>query len=416
MLMNIGAFGLYLCLFLALYFEVFLLISFFEKRPAAKTKTHPKNFPHVSMVVPCWNEERTLGGTVRSLLALDYPKGKLEIIIVDDGSTDGTRAIAESFVQHSQSARAVRFFHKENGGKYTALNLGIRNSKSDIVGCLDADSFVNEDALIEAVKRFESDVSIMAITPTMKVYRPRKMIELMQSVEYTFGIFYKKMFDNISAVSVLPGPFSLYRKEVFAKIGPFRHAHNTEDMEIAFRMHAHGLKIANAHTAFVYTTVPKTIRSLFKQRVRWSQGFLENSRDYRYMYFNPRFGNFGMLALPLGLTAFCAGLYMAGYAFYSILNTTVTHLLDLRATGIPIHIPSLSQFGWFYLNTSSLSLLVVITFLFMITSILLGQRISNTSLSPKAFISYFALFGFIAPLWLARAVWGAAWSREASWR
>lgn len=414
--MNIGAFGVYLCLFFALYFEVFLLISFFEKRPAAKTKTHPKNFPSVSMVVPCWNEERTLSNTVQSLLALDYPQGKLEIIIVDDGSADGTRTIAESFVQQSHSARAVRFFHKENGGKYTALNLGIRNSKSDIVGCLDADSFVNEDALIEAVKHFESDGSIMAITPAMKVYRPRTMIELMQSVEYTFGIFYKKMFDNIAAVSVLPGPFSLYRKEVFVKIGPFRHAHNTEDMEIAFRMHAHGLKIANAHTAFVYTTVPKTIRTLFKQRVRWSQGFLENSRDYRHMYFNPRFGNFGMLALPLGLTAFCAGLYTAGYALYTILDAILMRVLDLRATGIPLHAPSLSQFGWFYLNTSSLSLLVIIALLCMVTSILIGQRISDTSLSPKAFISFFALFGFVAPLWLARAVWGALRSREASWR
>src|SRR6185503_16128899 len=105
--------------------------------------------------------------------------------------------------------------------------------------------------------------------------------------EYTFGVFTKKVFDNLGAISVLPGPFSLYKREVFAKAGMFRHAHNTEDMEMAFRMHQHGLRIENAHTAVVYTNVPKTVWSLVKQRTRWSQGFLENSKDYRHMYFNP---------------------------------------------------------------------------------------------------------------------------------
>ena len=414
--MNIGAIGIYLCLFLALYFEVFLLISFFEKKPAKKSTKRPAHFPTVSMVVPCWNEGKTLAGTIESLLSLDYPKDKLEILIVDDGSTDNTRAIAESFVTESIGAVRVHYMQKENGGKYTALNLGIEASRSDIVGCLDADSFVNPDALIEVVKRFESDASIMAITPAMKVYRPKTVLEYMQSVEYTFGIFYKKMFDNIAALNVLPGPFSLYKRELFSHIGPFRHAHNTEDMEIAFRMHAHGLKIANAHNAHVYTTVPKTIRTLLKQRTRWSQGFLENSRDYKYMYFNPTFGNFGMLALPLGLFAFFAGLYTALYALFTLSQTTLTRVFDLWKTGVPPHLPSFSNFEWFYINTSSLTLLIVTVFLFMIISITLGQRISHTRLPFKAFASYFMLFGFVAPLWLARAVWGAVRSQEASWR
>jgi cellulose synthase/poly-beta-1,6-N-acetylglucosamine synthase-like glycosyltransferase len=97
------------------------------------------------------------------------------------------------------------------------LALSIR---AELVGCLDADSFVARDALAEMVKAFESDPeSTLAITP-MKVNQPRNLLELMQAVEYTFGIFYKKMFDNLSAISVLPGPFSIYRREIFDKIGP----------------------------------------------------------------------------------------------------------------------------------------------------------------------------------------------------
>ncbi len=410
--MDIGTLGVYVCLFAALYFEVFLLISFFENRPAIKTSALPKRFPTVSIVVPSFNEEATLAQTVHSLLALDYPKDKLDMIIVDDGSTDGTRAIGEKLAAENPR---VRYFYKTNGGKYTALNLGIAASRAELVGCLDADSFTSPDALIEVVKRFEEDPAVMAIMPAMKVYRPKSMLERMQAVEYTFGVFYKKMFDNLAALNVLPGPFSLYKREVFDKIGPFHHAHNTEDMEIAFRMHANGLKIVNAHNATVYTTVPKTVRALLKQRTRWSQGFLENSRDYKYMYFNPRYGNFGLLVLPFGLFAFFAGLYSATYMLYMLSRMIITHMLDLWATRIPVNL-ALPRLDWFYVNTSMMLFTTLFVLCFTIAAIVLGNRIAQNKLSALSYLSYFALFGFIAPIWLARAAWGAARSSPASWR
>ena len=410
--MDIGALGVYICLFVALYFEVFLLISFLEKRPGIKTSKLPAHYPSVSMLVPCWNEEATIAKTLDSLRALDYPSEKLEIVVVDDGSTDGTRAIAE---EYAATYPQVKYFYKENGGKYTALNFGIEHSTGELIGCLDADSFVAEDGLMEMVKKFESDQDIAAITPAMKVFKPRTMLELMQSVEYTFGIFYKKMFDNLSAINVLPGPFSMYRREVFKKIGIFRHAHNTEDMEIAFRMHSHGLKIVNAHTAYVYTTVPKTVRALIKQRTRWSQGFLQNAQDYKYMFFNPRFGNFGMLTLPFGLIAFFAGLYSAGYIVFKMAHALITKALSLWVTGIPPQAPTLPT-SWFYVDTSMMTFLIAATLSMTIMAILLGGRIAKTRISLKSYLSYFILFGFIAPLWLVQALWGAVRAKESSWR
>ncbi len=410
--MEIGALGLYVCLFIALYFEVFLLISFLEKRPTKKSALRPAFYPTVDILVPCFNEQETVGKTIESLLAMEYPQDKLTVTVVDDGSTDNTAAIAQTYAAKYPN---VRFYTKENGGKYTALNFGIENATADIVGCLDADSFVASDALIEVIKSFNDNPSIMAITPAMKVHEPKNPLELMQAVEYTFGIFYKKMFDNLSAISVLPGPFSLYRREVFKKIGLFKHAHNTEDMEIAFRMHSHGLKIVNAHTAYVYTTVPKTVRALVKQRTRWSQGFLQNSKDYAHMFFNRKYGNFGMLVLPFGLAAFAAGLYTAGYMLYTLTSLIVNRIADYSATGIPLHMPTF-HFDWFYIQTSMIIFVTAAVIGLTLFAIYMGGKISQTRLKLPSFIAYFALYGFIAPLWLAKAAWGALLARESVWR
>lgn len=413
--MEAGAFGVYAALFLALYFEVFLLISFFEKRPASRTKNLPARFPSTTIIVPCWNEEQTIGGTLESLLALDYPAEKLRIMVVDDGSKDGTGTAARAYA--TAHPNRIEYHYKENGGKWTALNFGIERCSSELVGCLDADSFVAPDALLEIVKVMEQDPDIMAITPAMKVNRPANLLEMMQATEYTFGIFFKKMFDNLSAISVLPGPFSFYRREVFERIGTFRHAHNTEDMEIAFRMHEHGMKIANAHTAYVYTNVPTTVRKLIKQRTRWSQGFLQNSRDYAHMYFNRKYGNFGMLVLPVGLAGFVAALYTALYLGYHTVDFMVTRVTTMTATGIPPRLPNLSlSLDWFYIDTSMMLFLTISVAILTFIAVLLGQRIAENKLGVRHFVSYFLLFGFIAPLWLFKAAWGALLARESAWR
>jgi cellulose synthase/poly-beta-1,6-N-acetylglucosamine synthase-like glycosyltransferase len=412
--MTAGVYGVYLFLFLGLYFEVFLLITFFEKAPPQKTARRPKRYPSVSIIVPVWNEEKTLAGTIESLLAMEYPKDKLNIIIVNDGSTDNTVAVASQFADNPQ----VEILSKENGGKYTALNLGVERTQAELVGCLDADSFVMPDSLSEAVKKFEDNPEAYAVVPAMKVWKPRRPLELMQAVEYTFGIFYKKMFDNLAAISVLPGPFSIYRRDVFRIAGPFRHAHQTEDMEMAFRMHHFHLPIVNAHTAIVYTKVPRTLRALLKQRTRWSRGFLENSRDYKYMYFNPGFGYFGMLVLPFSLTMFFGALYMVAYLLSKVALSAI-HRIEMSWTSrVPLaHTWHFAwHLDWFYINTSMLSFLILITAGMTLIAILIGRRIAGADFGIGSILAYFALYGFVAPLWLARAAYGAITAKQSTWR
>src|SRR3990167_7298244 len=288
----------YIFLFMALYFEIFLLITYFEVKKKIKNtffdQISYKKLPTVSIIVPCWNEENTIIKTIFSLLKLDYPKDKLSIIIVDDGSTDGTSNVLQRFNRNKQ----VSLFKKENGGKHTAVNLGLSVSTSDLVGCLDADSFVHPQALKRIVNRF-SDPEVMAVTPSMKINNPQNYLELIQKVEYVIGIFIRKTLSHLNALYITPGPFSIFRREVFSLIGNYKKAHNTEDLEMALRMQKNRMRIDNSHDAYVYTTAPDTVRKLYKQRVRWTYGFLKNALDYRKMFFKPEFGHLGVMILPL---------------------------------------------------------------------------------------------------------------------
>ncbi|MHB1770091.1 MAG: glycosyltransferase family 2 protein, partial [Minisyncoccota bacterium] len=120
-------------LFIAIFFESFVLVTLLsEPARATRRRSMSTATPHVAVIVPCYNEASTVAATCDSLLALDYPKEKLEIILVNDGSTDGTAQAMERFSDHPQ----VRIIHKENGGKHTALNAGIALTQAELIGCL----------------------------------------------------------------------------------------------------------------------------------------------------------------------------------------------------------------------------------------------------------------------------------------
>ena len=162
---------LYFSLFISLFFEVFLLITYFETREKIEIEKiqcdqNTSHFPKVTIIVPCFNEAETVEKTIESLFALNYPKDKLDLLLIDDGSTDHTSEVLKTFKNNPR----VKVFSKENeGSKYSALNFGLGKIESELVGCLDADSFVDSEALRRIVPFFK-DLSIMAVTPSIKVY------------------------------------------------------------------------------------------------------------------------------------------------------------------------------------------------------------------------------------------------------
>jgi cellulose synthase/poly-beta-1,6-N-acetylglucosamine synthase-like glycosyltransferase len=113
------------------------------------------------------------------------------------------------------------------------------------------------------------DPTVMAVTPSTIVWKAETLVQKMQRAEYHYGNFIRYAMSTMHAIHIAPGPFSFFRREVFTAIGNYKHAHNTEDMEIAMRMQQHGFRIVHAAKAVVYTSSPRTIKKLYKQRVRW---------------------------------------------------------------------------------------------------------------------------------------------------
>lgn len=407
-------------LFAAIYFEAFLLVTFLSRpAQAARERATSTKTPAVAMIVPCYNEEKTVAGTVESLLQLDYPKEKLRIILVDDGSTDSTGAVMDRYAAEAQ----VTVIHQANGGKHEALNAGIAASEgSEIVGCLDADSFVEAGALREMIATFD-DPMVGATTAAMSVHNPKNVLEQMQNAEYILGIALRHILAAVNGIYVTPGPFSLYRRELVARLGGFRHGHNTEDMEMALRIQRAGYKIDSAPRARVETATPRTVPSLVKQRVRWTTGFLRNmTQEYRDFVGNPKYGALGLIVLPLGFFAIVGGILMFGVVIYQLGKEIVNKVLV--ASGVPFDytlgtlLPSFGNgFEWFYLPATLFTLLAVVAVIGSILFIVVGKRISRTPADlGVGMVGYMLIYGLIAPFWLIRSVADVATDTRRSWR
>ena len=406
----------YISLFISLFFEVFLLITYFEVKDEIQAEDlmlakGPKNFPSVTVVVPCFNEEQTVIATVKSILRLRYPRAKLKLILVDDGSKDGTWKALQKFKDHPQ----VKLVRKDNGGKHTAVNLALEQTDTDLVGCLDAGSFVTEEALRKIVPYFD-DPKVMAVTPSIKIHEPRGVLQRIQKTEYSWSIFLRRMLSSLSALYVTPGPFSIFRTSVFRELGGYKKAHLTEDMEMAMRMQKNHYKIVNSHGAYVYTVAPKKLKALVKQRVRWTYGFLNNAIDYREIFFKPKYGHFGMFIMPLATISSVISLAMVSRLAKESLEGLWRHIGRLEVTGFntTFHLPT---FDWYFLNTSALSLVVSTALLLTLVILYFSLRMADGRFQvSRSLVYYIFIYPFLTPIWLTQSLWKTIFRRQISWR
>jgi cellulose synthase/poly-beta-1,6-N-acetylglucosamine synthase-like glycosyltransferase len=406
-------------MFVILYFQVFLILTFLESREEIHDTDPYENFrnqtdkPTVTIIVPVFNEEKTVAKTINSLLQLNYPKDKLTIMVVDDGSKDNTW----NFVQQFKDNPQVSLHTKQNGGKYTALNYAIENSTSTYIGCLDADSFVDGEALNHIIPYFNNE-NIVAVTPSLKIQNPNSILGMVQNAEYNMGIFTRKILGLLDAQYVTPGPFSIFKRDIFKTVGMYKHAHNTEDLEMALRIQTHHYKITNAHRAVVYTVGPQTLYKLYKQRVRWTGGFMQNTLDYKRMILNPQYGNLGVLILPIAMYSIVGTMVFLTYNIYTFIHNLMREIEKIKTVGYHFSFNfDLSTWDYILYNLQSTVILGTLAIGVVIFAIWYGKKLSgvkdNNSLD---FVYFLLLYSLISPLWLVTSVYNTIRQRDAAWR
>lgn len=293
-------------IYLILFFFGFFFITIFlilhnRNKDRLFKSPEPKKFYSISFLIPAYNEENTIEGTVKSLVEVDYPENKKEIIIINDGSKDRTLEISKEL---EKKYNFVKVFDKENSGKANSLNKAIKIAKGELIAVVDADSYPKKDSVKKMIGHFDEE-GVAAVTSRVLVKNKKNWIEKFQVLDYSIIAWTRKLLDYVDSVYVTNGPLSIYKKSEVIKVGGFDPKNMTEDIEITWHLLSEGYKTRMSYNAIVYTVVPDNLNYWVKQRIRWNLGGLQTVHKYwRTMFKNPDKNLFGYFVIPYVSSAF----------------------------------------------------------------------------------------------------------------
>jgi cellulose synthase/poly-beta-1,6-N-acetylglucosamine synthase-like glycosyltransferase len=299
----------------------------------ANTKPLPKKLPAVTVALPCYNEEKRLAKTVKSISEAHYPKELLRVIIVDDHSADNTYALAKRLKRDYPSLNISVFRHARNKGKAAAMNTALAHTTTELYTCLDAETRIHPDALTHLVRHF-SEPKLGAVIGGVKVDEPKNIYQQVQRVEYIASNFIRRMMSNLGTLATAPGgACAMFRTKTVRALGGFDEAGLTEDLEIALRLRKHKYEVHMEPRAITYTVTPTTWRALWRQRIRWYRGFLVNHIRYRQLLFSKEHGLYGLFQMPLnvlGIILLLTTVLLVAYGRLSDLHELLVRSLTIK--------------------------------------------------------------------------------------
>ncbi|MEV0784756.1 glycosyltransferase [Streptomyces sp. NPDC050423] len=274
-------------------FGLMLLLSFAHARRVRKRDFswgEPVTRP-VTVLVPAYNERECIANTVRSLVASDYP---VEVIVIDDGSTDGTADIVEAMWLPN-----VRVVRQRNAGKPAALNNGIAHARHDIIVMMDGDTVFEPATVRELVQPF-ADPRVGAVAGNAKVGNRDSMIGAWQHIEYVMGFnLDRRMYDLLRCMPTIPGAVGAFRRGALDRIGGMSEDTLAEDTDVTMALHRDGWRVVYAENARAWTEAPETVQQLWSQRYRWSYGTMQAIwKHRRAVVERGPSGRFGRVGLP----------------------------------------------------------------------------------------------------------------------
>jgi biofilm PGA synthesis N-glycosyltransferase PgaC len=250
-----------------------------------------------SVVLAAWNEELVIARTLRSILSSDYPIQ--EVIVVDDGSTDGTAP--EVWQVMAQDPRFL-LLRQPNTGKAKALNHGVQKATGDFVVTLDADTMMTSSTVSKMMRHFARDGSdrLGAVAGVVRVgNRETNVLTRWQALEYLTQIGIERSAqDALGAISIIPGACAAWRKEAILDAGGYSSITLAEDCDLALSLHHRGWKVTQDDEALAFTEAPETVDDLLTQRTRWTFGMLQAIWKHQGMLFRPKYGALGCLVMP----------------------------------------------------------------------------------------------------------------------
>jgi cellulose synthase/poly-beta-1,6-N-acetylglucosamine synthase-like glycosyltransferase len=294
--------------------------------------------PTISMLVPAHDEGATVVDSVRALLTLHYPN--LEVIVVNDGSTDETLAILEQAFElvavhpiyhrrldhcevrgmyRSSAYTDLVVVDKCNGGKADALNAALNAATGELVCAIDADTLIEPEGLLRMARPFLQGDGVVAAGGTVRVANgsdvkggrvtvaraPRRPLAGIQSVEYLRAFLFGRLgWNRLGGNLIISGAFGLFRRDTVIAAGGYLHGTVGEDMELVARLRRQGVERGTPHRVefipdpVAWTEVPESLQVLGRQRDRWQRGLADVAWRYRDVAMRPRYGRLGLIALP----------------------------------------------------------------------------------------------------------------------
>jgi cellulose synthase/poly-beta-1,6-N-acetylglucosamine synthase-like glycosyltransferase/peptidoglycan/xylan/chitin deacetylase (PgdA/CDA1 family) len=238
----------------------------------------PTFVPAVSVLVPAFNEEAGIEASVRSLCTQDYPD--FEVIVIDDGSTDATRAIVEGLIAEFGASRCS-LVCQENAGKSNALNAGLGRARGEVIVTVDADTAFTPGALAKLVQPLR-DERVGAVSGNTKVANRHRVLGRWQHLEYTMGFnLDRRMYDILGCMPTVPGAIGAFRLRALDDVGRFSDDTLAEDTDLTMALHRAGWTVAYEPRAVAFTEVPQGLRDLWHQRYRWSYGTMQSAWKHR---------------------------------------------------------------------------------------------------------------------------------------
>lgn len=347
--------------------------------------------------------------TIDAIFNIDYPI--TEVIIINDGSTDRTKEIAEGLLEKYPKLKLI---NKENSGKGNSLNQGIKISQGELIVIVDADSYPAPDSFKKMIGYFD-DEKVGAATCVFLPRNTKKFIEKMQVIEYHIISFMRKLLEYVDAVYVTPGPLAMYRKSALEKIGGFDSGNMTEDIEIAWHLADAGYERKMCLATNATTTVPNTWKAWYRQRRRWDVGGFQCISKYRKKFLKK--GIVGMFIIPFFAISLILGLLGLGVFFYLLITKSISNFLFVNYS-ISIGVPLITMDS-LYITPSFLNYLGVILFIvgLLFTISILSIMKSNVLKKQNLFeiIIYSVVYLMIYPFIIISALYNY-FKRDKRWR